>query len=183
MTATTTLFDLSSEAAALARRIDEAATDLLSDDPDEAAAAGVLLELLLQAEEDNRDALLAKADSYCWVINTIVARGQARLEHARRLKALAERDASAAEDLKDRLISALLRSDPAAVRFDLPRHHISSRKTTAVELDVEPIDLPEEFQRRKITIEADKTALKDAIKAGVIVDGCQLVERRSWKLS
>jgi hypothetical protein len=178
---TATLFDLSSDAAALARRIDEAAADLCSDDPEESAAAAVLLELLIQQEDDNREQLLNKADSYCWVIANIVARGQARLEHARRLKALAERDAKAAEDLKDRLIAALLRLDPNAVRFELPRHRISSRKTTTVQLDVEPTELPDRFQR--IKTEADKQALKAALKAGEHVCGVELVEGRSWSLS
>lgn len=182
---TATLFDLAADAAALARTIDAAAADLLSDDPEEAAAAALQLEELITSEASNREAMLAKADSWAWVIAERVSRAETRLEHARRLEALAERDTRQAEEMKARLISALLQLDPHAVRFDLPRFRISSRRSQAVELDygLEVADLPPEFQRQRISISADKTAIKEALQAGRVVPGAILAERRTWKLS
>lgn len=180
-----TLFDLSAEAASLTRRIDDAAACLCSDDPLEAAAAVEQLEALLAEEAGNRQALEHKADAWCWVISSIVAAGEARLAHAKRLDALAEADLRRAEQMKQRLIDALLRLDPEATTFNLPTHKITSRKSQVVELDPEldALDLPDEFQRSRTTVSVDKTALKDALKAGRVVAGAHLISRRSWKLS
>jgi len=51
-------------------------------------------------------------------------------------------------------------------------------KTEAVSVPEDVGMLPEAFQRRKVTVEADKTAIKAAIKAGESVPGAFLVETR-----
>lgn len=188
MTATLTapapsLFALASDAIQLDRQITEAAQGLLSDDPTEAAAAAALLEGLIDAEGQTRQAIEAKADSWCWAIDRIRAQAQARHEHARRLAELAAADAKAADALQDTLIRQLLALDPDATGFSLASHKLTSRKSTAVELEVEPMDLPEQFQRTKTTVSADRTALAAALKAGTTIEGAQLVERRSWKIA
>jgi len=56
---------------------------------------------------------------------------------------------------------------------------ISFRKSESVEVfDVE--DIPEEYQ--KIKIDADKTAIKNAIKAGKIIEGCKIVESNNIQI-
>ena len=56
---------------------------------------------------------------------------------------------------------------------------ISFRKTTSV--DVQDLEvLPDEYV--KVKKEADKTAIKQAIKLGVIVPGAELVNGRSMTI-
>lgn len=181
---TASLFALTGEALQLQGRINAAAELLFSGDPAEVAAATGELEALISAEADNRKAVEAKADAWCWVIESIRARAAAQKEHAQRLKGLATDAEQRAEVLQDRLIGALQRVAPDETTWALPEHKITSRRVSSVEVDPElaPTDLPEEFQRVKTTYSVDKTALGAALKAGREVEGAQLVERRSWTI-
>lgn len=166
-------------------RIRALAEQLHSDDPAEQAGAIKSLEAELLEQEHVRDALNAKADAYCWVVDQL--RGQAawRKEQSRRLAELAAADEQKAERLQDTLVRVLTVLEPEQTAFDLPSHRISSRRSTVAECEdaeQQPVDLPEEFLRVKHTYSADKTAIKDALKAGQKVPGWGLVERRSWKI-
>lgn len=183
MSDTPTLFDLAGDAGRLANRIDIIASDLFGDDEDAVAAAAVELEELINAQTDNQQAIFAKADCWAWVINRHRAMATARADQAKRLAALAKADEAAADEMEERLIYALTKAFPAETRFDLPHHRITSRRSEAVEITCDPADLPEGYQRVKVAIEADKQAIKEAIKAGHRIYGCDLVQRRSWKLS
>ena len=200
---TTTLYDLTGDALRLQQQIDSAAQDLFSDDPAVVAQATATLEGLISAEADNRQAILAKADAWCWVIDSLRARRDARKARAQALAELAAGDEQQADALQDRLIQALQKAIPDATKYDLPEHKITSRKSTVVVVDCEPEDLPKLYQRTKI--EANKTAIKESINAAVAaavkaaqdedaaakaaavatvktVPGCTLVERRSWTI-
>jgi hypothetical protein len=179
----TTLFDLTGEALHLQRQINESAELLFSDDPDEAAAATAELEALIAFESGNRRALESKADAWCWVIDHMRAQAGARAAHAQRLKDLAASAEQQADALQERLIQALQKVAPDETRWELPEHKITSRRSQAVELTAEIIDLPEEFQRTKVTVSADKTAIAAALKQGQQIEGAALVERRSWKIA
>jgi hypothetical protein len=181
---TTSLFALTSEATLLAARIDDTAERLFSDDPAEVAAATEALEQLITAEAGNRAALTAKADAWCWVIDSLRSQAAARREHATRLRELADQAARRAETLQDQLVAALQRVDPDATKWELAEHRLTSRATTAVEIDpdVAPDDLPEQFRRTRTTTSADKTAIAAALKAGATVPGCALTTRRSWSI-
>lgn len=165
-------------------RISSLAERLASDDPAEAAAAVVELESELLAEEHVRDALNAKADSYCWVIDQLRGQAAYRKEQSRRLAELAAADEAKAERLQATLIRVLTTLNPDATGFDLPTHRISSRRSTVVEVDPEldVMELPEGCVRARTTYQPDKTALKDLLSKGEEVDGVQLVERRSWRI-
>ena len=199
----TTLFDLTGEALRLQRQIDDAATDLFSDDPEVVAAATATLESLICAETDNRKEVERKADAWCWVIDQLRARRDARKARADALRELAVADEQQADALQDRLVAALQKAIPDETSYQLPEHKLASRKTTAVVVDCEPEDLPASCQRTKV--EANKTAIKEAINAAVAaavkaapdeeakakaaavamtkaVPGCSLVERRSWSI-
>ena len=180
----TTLFDLTGEALALQRRINESAELLFSDDPSEVAQATAELESLICAETDNRKEVERKADSWCWVINQLQATAAARASHAQRLKDLAAAAEHQAEVLQDRLIQALQRVDPDSTKWELPEHKLTSRFTSSVVLDpdVEPSDLPEAFRRIKVSCTADKTAIAAALKTGTQIEGAALVHRRSWTI-
>jgi hypothetical protein len=177
-----TLFDLTGEALQLQRQINESAELLFSDDPDEAAAATADLEALIAFESGNRRALDAKADAWCWVIDHMRAQAAARAAHAQRLKDLATSAEQQADALQERLIAALQKVAPDEATWELPEHKITSRRSQAVEVAVEAVDLPEQFQRVKTTVSADKTALAAALKGGAQIEGASLVERRSWSI-
>ena len=178
------LFDLTGEALALQRQIDQSAELLFSDDPAEVAAAAATLESLISAEADNRTAVERKADAWCWVIDHIRVQAAARSAHSQRLKDLATVAEKQAEALQDRLIAALARVDPEATRWELPEHKLSSRFTSSVQLDpdVEPQDLDEQYRCEKTSYSADKAALAAALKAGTQINGVALVQRRSWSI-
>jgi DNA repair exonuclease SbcCD ATPase subunit len=177
-----TLFDLTGEALHLQRQINESAELLFSDDADEVAAATAELEALIAFESGNRRALESKADAWCWVIDHMRAQADARAAHAQRLKDLASSAQQQADALQERLIAALQKVAPDETRWELPEHKITSRRSQAVELTAEAMDLPEQFQRVKTTVSADKTALAAALKGGAQIEGCSLVERRSWSI-
>lgn len=59
-------------------------------------------------------------------------------------------------------------------KFSTTRASVSFRKTQSVEVTNVDI-LPEEYRRVKTTIDADKIALKEALKEGEIIDGARLV--------
>lgn len=177
------LFDLTGEALVLQRQINDSAERLFSDDPAEVAQATITLETLITAETDNRRAVAAKADAWCWVIDHLRAQAATRAAHAQRLKDLAAAAEQQADVLQERLVAALQRIDPDATKWELPDHKLTSRLSTAVEVTAEVADLPEPYQRARTTYTADKTALKAALQAGEQIDGVALVERRSWKIA
>lgn len=199
-----TLFALTGEGLALQRQIDEAAQLLFSDDPAEVAKATSALEGLITAEAENRKALEAKADAWCWVIDGLRARATAQREHARRLASLATEAEQRADALQDRLVAALLRVRPDETSFTLPEHKLTSRRSTAVEMDPEfsPENLAPELQRTKIELnkavakkqieaaitaavaglEGEEAAQVAAVAAVTAIPGVSLVERRSWAI-
>lgn len=66
-------------------------------------------------------------------------------------------------------------------KFETPKLALSFRKSVVV--DVADVDkLPEEFKRIKTMIDADKTALKEALKGGAVIDGAILVEKQNLQI-
>ena len=180
----TSLYALTSEALLVQGRIDHAAELLFSDDPQEVAQATADLEALIASEADNRKALEAKADAWCWLIDHLRAQAVNQREHARRLAELAADADHRAEVLQGRLTAALERIDPGRTSWALPEHKLSSRRTVSVEVDpdIAPVDLPEGLYRTRTSYSLDKAAIKAALQAGTAVPGAQLVERRSWTI-
>jgi len=178
------LFDLTGEALAIQRQINESAELLFSDDPAEVAQATATLETLISAEADTRQAVRTKADAWCWVIDHLRAQAASRVAHSKRLAELAVAAEQQANALQDRLITALQRVDPDATSWELPDHKLSSRLSTAVEIEpnVAATDLPDRFQRARTTYTFDKTALKAALQAGEEIEGVALVQRRNWSI-
>lgn len=178
-----TLFDLTGEALKLQRQINESAELLFSDDPAETAAATATLEALITTEAANKQALHTKADAWCWVIDHIRAQAATRAAHAQRLKDLATAAEQQADALQDRLIAALQKIDPDLTKWELPEHRITSRRSQAVEVSVDVMELPGGYVSSRTSYSANKTALAAALKGGAQIEGCSLVERRSWKIT
>jgi len=174
------LWQLGIEAQELTTTIGQLAEQLEADD-DTRAQALAELEAALLAEEGNKQALAAKADATCWVIEHLRGQAAYRQQQAKRLTELSRSDASRADALEDSLVLVLTRLQPKATRFSFPNHELSSRKSQAVEIDDEEA-LPSEWLAHKTTSQPDKAAIKEALKAGHLIPGAQLISRRSWRI-
>ena len=174
------LWQLGIEAQELTTTIGQLAEQLEADD-DTRAQALAELEAALLAEEGNKAALEAKADATCWVIEHLRGQAAYRQQQAKRLSELSRSDASRADALEDSLVLVLTRLQPTATRFSFPNHELTSRKSQAVEIEDED-SLPSEWLALKTTSQPDKAAIKEALKAGHLIPGAQLISRRSWRI-
>ena len=174
------LWQLGIEAQELTTAIGQLA-EKLEADGDTRAQALAELEAALLAEEGNKAALAAKADATCWVIEHLRGQAAYRQQQAKRLTELSRSDSSRADALEDSLVLVLTRLHPKATRFSFPNHELSSRKSQAVEIDDEDA-LPTEWLALKTTSQPDKAAIKEALKAGHLIPGAQLISRRSWRI-
>ena len=175
------LWQLGIEAQELTTAIGQLAEQLESDDDDSRAQALAELEAALLAEEGNKAALAAKADATCWVIEHLRGQAAYRQQQAKRLTELARCDASRADALEDSLVLVLTRLQPTSTRFSFPNHELTSRKSQAVEIDDEDALAPE-WLSFSTTSKPDKAAIKEALKAGQLIPGAQLISRRSWRI-
>ena len=81
-----------------------------------------------------------------------------------------------AERCKDYLAGALY-----GEKFESPRCKISWRKSEVCNvLSME--EIPEEYKRTKVTVDADKTAIKKAIKAGAEIPGAEVIQKLNMTL-
>lgn len=179
------LYSLGLELRHLSREIDEAAEMLESDDPAIAADAIAQLEqYLLPAQEERAGALGQKADRLCFYTDRLAGRAAFLEAQGKRLLEMAKADGRKIARLHETLFDVLLSQEPDATKFQLPTHTITSRASEGVEIEegVGCEDLPMEFVREVIKREPDKTGLKQAIKAGAVIDGVALVKRRNWKV-
>ena len=175
------LWQLGSEAQELTTAISQLAEQLETEEPEQRALALAELEAALLAEEGNKAALAAKADATCWVIEHLRGQATYRQQQAKRLADLARSDAGRADALEESLIFVLTQLQPAATRFSFPNHELSSRKSQAVVIDDEEA-LDPEWLAVTTTSKPDKSAIKEALKAGRHIEGAQLLSRRSWRI-
>jgi hypothetical protein len=175
------LRQLGIEAQELTTAIGQLAQQLEADDDDTRAQALAELEAALLADEGNKAAIAAKADATCWVIEHLRGQATYRQQQAKRLTALAAGDNGRADALEDSLVLVLTRLQPKATRFSFPNHELTSRKSSAVEIDDEEA-LDPQWLAVTTTSKPDKAAIKEALKAGRHIEGAQLLSRRSWRI-
>lgn len=66
-------------------------------------------------------------------------------------------------------------------KFETPRCKISWRKSEICNvLNIDAV--PEEYKRTKVTVDADKTAIKKAIKGGAEVPGAEVIQKLNMTL-
>ncbi len=63
--------------------------------------------------------------------------------------------------------------------FETARVDMRIRRSSYVDVACDAESLPPEYQRRKVTVSADKTALKKALQAGERIPGVMMAERES----
>jgi hypothetical protein len=121
----------------------------------------------------NQEQLQAKAGNYAKVIANIQGDSDAIDAEIKRLKAMKESKDRAVTRLKDAVKNAMLVS--GIDKIESPLFKLSLRRSEAVEVEV-PEALPIDWQVKKVTITADKVAIKKAIKEGYAITGARLVE-------
>ena len=138
-------------------------------------------ELTPEIEEQltiNKDQLETKSTAYLHVITTKEALNSAIDIEIKRLQALKKANGNLVGKLKERLLTAVTLFGS----FEIGINKFGTRKSSSV--NVEDVNsLPTEFKTVKVTEAADKKAIKDAIKAGVDVPGCSIIENLNLKIN
>ncbi len=139
--------------------------DLTSEDPVLKQKAQEQVEMCLVGAEqfdENADQLLSMVS---WFKN----RAQFRIDEAKRIKALAERDTKTADRLESFVYSMFRHVyQDQFTKYDLPTHKITSRKTESVDVDEYNINwdkIPESCTRTKKSI--DKAEIKKLLKTNM----------------
>ena len=94
-------------------------------------------------------------------------------------EAFAEREKKATEKAK-RLKDWLARVCEGE-KFSTAKCAVSFRRSESVEI-VDANEIPDEYLRTKTTTEPDKVAIKEAMKSGMVISGCQLVSKLSTSI-
>ena len=118
----------------------------------------------LQMERDRKIENIA-----CWVKNLRSDADELKAE----AKAMSDR--AKAKERKAESLTKYLAAVLDGQKFETARAAINWRKSKAVRIEF-GTELPEEYIRRKVTEEPDKTAIKAALVAGKSIEGCELVE-------
>lgn len=66
-------------------------------------------------------------------------------------------------------------------KFETPRCKITWRKSEICNV-LSMDEIPDEYKRTKVTVDADKTAIKKAIKAGAEVPGAEVIQKLNMTL-
>lgn len=94
-------------------------------------------------------------------------------------KALAER--RKAKENKAEYLKNVLSVSLGGNKFETAKIALTFRKSEQVKI-VDEEKLPKDFLKEKVTVSADKTAIKKAIKAGQAVVGAELVEIQNLQI-
>ncbi len=121
----------------------------------------------------NQEQLQTKGINYAKVIANYQSESDAIDVEIKRLKGMKESRDKKVTWLTESLKKAMLVS--GIEKIESPLFKISLRRSEAVEVEI-PEALPIDWQVKKITITADKVAIKKAIKEGYSITGARLVE-------
>lgn len=115
-----------------------------------------------------------KIENICLYIKDLTAEAKALADEAKALSERKERSAKKAESLKNYLQIML-----DGQKWKSSKAAVSYRKTQSVVVDDLEALKPEFLRIKK---EADKTAIKEVLKAGAAVSGAHLEERQSMSI-
>ena len=121
-----------------------------------------------------KEQLIDKADNVAKYVKNEESDIQAIKDEEKRLKKLRQKRERSLERFKDYVLQSLDELDFVKVKTSIG--NISIRKSKAIEVRVEPSELPSIYTMVKTTIDADKKALKEAIEKGEKINGVELVE-------
>jgi hypothetical protein len=121
----------------------------------------------------NQEQLQSKGINYAKVIANYQSEADQIDAEIKRLKAMKESRDKKVTWLTESLKKAMIVS--GIEKIESPLFKISLRRSEAVEVEI-PEALPVDWQVKKVTITADKVAIKKAIKEGYSITGARLVE-------
>ena len=160
-----TLYDINENYAAIIAAVEEAEGELTPELEEQLAANG----------EDFRE----KIENYLMAVRNYAADVEAFKAEAVAFSAKAKRAAATVDRLKQTVTAAMQLRGMDKERFG--NFTASLRRSERVTVDDDLIQqLPDKFKRVKY--EADKTALKEALKAGEEVEGAQLTTNYSLQI-
>lgn len=119
-----------------------------------------------------------KLEAYGLVIKNYEAEIEAIKQEQARLTARRQAKERQVERLKNAITNSMVLFNQA--RFETAKVAFSFRKTSSVEVNMDT--LAKEYIREKIEYTADKTAIKNAIKSGQVVEGAQIIERQTLQV-
>ena len=141
-------------------------------------AEGEISEEINQELEINEKQLQSKSIAYLSVIKNKESLTMQIDEEIKRLQALKKHHTSISNNLKNRLLNAVNLFGAFEVGFT----KFSTRKSKAV--IVEDVNsLPKDFKVIKVTEQADKKAIKQALENGEIIEGCTIQENKNLKIN
>ena len=135
--------------------------------PDQRTALDAYLTELAKLEAD-------KADAFGQFIRLQNAQAQACREEARRLTAKAQATENRIARLKEFYTEAMRRNGLHKVSGGV--YTLSVRKAASVAVTARLDDLPALYRRTQTTVEPDQALIREALKEGVDIPGCALVE-------
>lgn len=113
-----------------------------------------------------------KCEGHVYIIRELKSKSQFIKDEAKRLLDIAKSYDKSIERLEDNLLSSIVHLGPIKTNFV----SISTRRNKSVEI-ADDAELPLQYQRVKI--EANKTAIKEALESGIDVPGATIVEKFS----
>lgn len=135
------------------------------------------LDTLLALDSDLENKLIA----YGYVIKNTEADINAIDEEIKRLTERKKRHSKLVSTLSNNMLTAMLVNGKTEIKDAVLPIKLKNNPPSVI-VDCAIDKLPSEFVRTKTTTEADKTALKEAIKAGAIFDGVRLESKKSIKI-
>jgi hypothetical protein len=165
---TRTIWDISADMAALESLLWESGGEI-TPQVDQAITAW---------EAEIQGDLHGKLENYARLIHELEARSKARAEEAKRIAALAKADATAAENLRERLrllweARALGKIDTPNFRFSLARN--GGKAPLDIHGDIE--SMPVWAVKRETLVYPDKDAIRARLEAGEQLEFATLMER------
>jgi hypothetical protein len=125
----------------------------------------------------NQHQLESKSLAYQEVISQKTAFVGRIDEEIKRLQAIKKREEKTVERLKDSLLTAVF----IFGEFKSGLFSFGTRKSSSVEVD-DVNALPQEFKVVKVTEQADKIKIKEALQSGQEIEGCRIIENHSLKI-
>jgi len=160
----TTLYTIENEYLQLINQIEQADGELTP----EMEEALIINESQLQSKSIAYLEIIGGTESYITRID----------DEIKRLQALKKRNSNLVDRLKNRLLDAV----KTFGTFEVGLTKFGTRKSTSVDvLDVN--SLPSGYKTVKVTESADKVAIGKALKDGLTIDGCRLVENVNLKIN
>lgn len=120
-----------------------------------------------------------KLDGSAYVVQTLELQSKALEDEAKRLSERAKRLENNAESLKSMMLSALLELPDQKLKT--AKFTFGTRKSESVQIE-EGFNMNGKYVRVKETREPDKTAIKEAIKAGETIIGVTIITNKSLNI-